>query len=75
MVGAGIWCPVIGASGAGYGSRRIALPIVITGPGLPTVVGEVPTAVGNPLTGDGALTEIGKAHTKIEVIPATTCNF
>jgi len=75
VAGAGIWCPVIGASGAGYGFRRIALPIVLTAPGLPTVVGEVPTVVGNPLTGDGALTAVGKAHTKIEVIPATTRNF
>jgi hypothetical protein len=45
---AGIWYPVIGASGAGYVFRRIALPTVIPVPGLPMVVGEVPTAVEEP---------------------------
>src|SRR5690348_14902954 len=72
VVGAGIRYPVIGASGAAYGFRRIVLPTVITAPGLPTVVGEVPTAVGKRLTEDGVLTAVGKTRTKTGMIPAVT---
>jgi hypothetical protein len=71
---AGIWYPVIGASGAGYGFHRIALPTVIPASGRPMVVGEVPTAVGNRLTGDGVLAAVGKAHTKARVVPAVADN-
>lgn len=74
VVGAGIWYPVIGASGAGYGFHRIALPTVITAPGLPMVVGEVPMVVGNRLTGDGVPTAVGKAQTKARVIRAVAHN-
>jgi hypothetical protein len=74
VVGAGIRYPVIGASGAAYGFRRIVLPTVITAPGLPTVVGEVPTAVGKRLTEDGVLTAVGKTRTKTGMIPAVTHN-
>ena len=68
VVGAGIWYPVIGASGAGYGFHHIALPTVITAPGLPMVVGEVPMVVGNRLTA------VGKAQTKARVIRAVAHN-
>jgi hypothetical protein len=65
----GIWCPVIGVSGAVRGFRRSASPTVVTALGLPIAVGEVLTAVGNHHTADGNPTAAGKAHTEAPASP------
>ena len=64
VAGVGIWCPVIGASGAVRGFRLTAPPTVAMAVGVPMAVGEALTVVGSSHTADGVPMAIGKAHTK-----------
>ena len=74
VVGAGIPCPVIGASGEEGGFRRIALLTIIMEAGVPIGVLEALMEVGKTLTGGGVLMAAGKARTDIAVIPTRAHN-